>query len=188
MRNSIKASFTIEAVFIMPVVLFIIVFIIYLSFFLHDYCRIKGTVDMVLYKAAINLKHESDIETGKINYDEINKGLINQILEKPNTKEREIEDYISRQLSKGLIASRITDVHASKGISRLTLKVEAEFMFPLKGWQWLTAIDNNLVVKAGSVYHHPANTIRISEVILDTGSKIKGYDKIKEIIGWLVPR
>jgi hypothetical protein len=44
-----------------------------------------------------------------------------------------------------------------------------------------------LVVKAKSAYHYPANFIRVSEVILDTGSKIKGYDKIKETISKLIP-
>ena len=56
-----KASFTIEAVFIMPIVLFTVVSIIYISFYLHDYCRMQGITDMVLHKAAMNLKHEADI-------------------------------------------------------------------------------------------------------------------------------
>jgi hypothetical protein len=181
-----KASFTIEAVFIMPIVFFTVVSIIYISFYLHDYCRMQGITDMVLHKAAMNLKHEADIGTGKVDYDEINRGLLSQIFKKADNKEKEIDNYIRELLSKGLIATDITNVHVSKGVLELSIRVEGSFMFPLKGLQWVIAFDNTLVAEAKSTYHYPANFVRISEVILDTGSKIKGFDKIKESIGRLI--
>ncbi|TAH73875.1 MAG: hypothetical protein EWM47_02075 [Anaerolineaceae bacterium] len=186
--NKIKASFTIEAVFIMPIVIFAIIFIIYLSFYLHDYCKMQGITNGVLHKATMNLKHETDIGTGKVNYDEINKGLISQIFESSDSKEKEIEDYTIKLLSKSLIATKITDVHVSKGILNLSIKVEGKFQFPLKGLLWIIPFDKTLLVEIKSAYHYPANSIRLSEVILDTGSKIKGFDKIKESIEKLMPK
>lgn len=183
----IKASFTIEAVFIMPIVLFTMVFIIYLSFYLHDYCRIRGITDGSLHKAAMNLKHEADIDSGRVNYDEINKGLLSRIFENSDSKETEIENYISKLLSKGLIATRITDVHVSKKLLNISVRVEGSFKFPLRSLQWIISFDKAMVVEAKSSYHYPADSVRISEVILDTGSKIKGFDKIKESIGKLLP-
>lgn len=183
----IKASFTIEAVFIMPIVLFTMVFILYLSFYLHDYCRIRGITDGALHKASMNLKHEADIITGRVNYEEINNGLISKIFEKPASKEKDIENYINKLLSKGLIATEITDVNASMGILNLSVRVEGSFNIPLKGLQWIISSDNTLLVEAKSSNHNPGDSVRISEVILDTGSKIKGFDKIKESIEKLLP-
>lgn len=187
-NRRIGASFTIEAVFIIPIVFYTIVFIIYLSFYLHDYSRIQGVTDGVLHKAAMNIKHEADIGSGKVNYHEINKGLISQIFEASDSKEYEIENHTSRILSKGLIATRITDIHVSKDMLDLSIRVEGELQFPLRGLQWLISLDNTLLVKAKSAYHDPANFIRRSEVILDTGSKIKGFDNIKESIGKIIPK
>lgn len=183
----IKASFTIEAVFIMPIVLFTMVFIIYLSFYLHDYCKILGITDGALHKASMNLKHEADIASGRVNYEEINSGLISRIFENPSSKVKEIEENINKRLSKGLIATEITDVNATKGVLNLSVRVEGSFKFPLKGLQWIISWNNTLVVEAKSAYHYPADSVRISEVILDTGTKIKGFDKIKESIGKLIP-
>ena len=110
---SFNASFTIEAVFILPIVFFTIVFITYLSFYLHDYSRIQCITDGILHKAAMNIKHEADIGSGSVNYDEINKGLTSQIFADSDCKEDEIENYAASSLSKGLIATRITDIHVS---------------------------------------------------------------------------
>ncbi len=182
-----KASFTIEAVFIMPIVLFTMVFIIYLSFYLHDHCRILGITDGALHKASMNLKHEANIITGRVNYNEINNGLVSRIFDNSNYQEKEIENYINKLLSKGLIATEIREVNATKGTLNISIRVEGNFKFPLKGLQWIISSNNNLLIEAKSAYHYPADSVRISEVILDTGSKIKGFDKIKESIGKLVP-
>lgn len=187
MYRTVKAGFTIEAVFITPLVFFIVVFIIYESFYLHDICKIRGTTNMAIHKATINLKHEADIWTGKVDYNEINKGLITSIFGNGDTKERDIENYIRRQLSKGLLATNIVDVHASKGSFELSIKVEGKFLFPLKGLIGLINLDTSLLVEAQSSYHYPADFVRISEVILETGSKIKGFDKIKDSIGSIMP-
>lgn len=183
-----KASVTLEAAFMMPIVLFIIVSIIYLSFYLHDFCRMRGITDGVIHKAALNLKHEADIETGRVNYDDINKGLASRIFEGSDVKEKEIEDYINRLLSKGLISTKITKVNVTKSILNLTIRVEGGFELPLRGLLWIFPFNNTLVVEAKSAYHYPADSVRMSEVILDIGAKIKGLDKIKESIEKIIPK
>lgn len=182
-----KASLTVEATFIMPVVLFIIVFIIYLSFYLHDYCKINGLVDVTLHKASMNLKHDADIATGRVNFNEIDRSLIDRIFADSDSKEEEIEDYIRMLLSRGLLATDITEVKATKGALSLTIRVEGRFKNPFKGLQWLIP-SNNLLVEAKAANHYPADSVRISDVVLDIGSKIKGFDKLKEGIGKLIPK
>jgi hypothetical protein len=183
----IKASFTIEAVFVMPVVLFTIIFIIYLSFCLHDYCKIRGLTDVALLKASMNLKHDAEITGGRVNLDKLNDGLISSLLGKKDIKEQQIESHIRNLLSKGLIVTKITDVNVTMGVYDLSVRVEGYIKAPLKSLLWLISPDNTLVVEAKTTSHYPADTVRISEVILDTGSKIKGSDKLKESIGKLIP-
>ena len=113
MKKRVNASFTIEAVFIMPIVIFVIVSIIYISFYLHDYNRMYCVTDRVLHKAVLSVKHESDIETGKLNYDEIKKqGVFYQMLGISDTREEDIEGYLMKKLSDGFFATRITEREA----------------------------------------------------------------------------
>ncbi len=187
MKRKIQASFTLEAVFIMPIVLFIIVFILYLSFYLHDICKIQGLTDLVRHKAALNFKREADVNTGKMNYDGINKGIFGRLLEGTETKETDVENHLYRMLSKGLFITRVTDVHVSKDTFHIAIRVEGTTRIPIKAIQQLFSSGRTLAVEAKAPYHNPAETVRMSEVILDTGEEIKGFDKLKESIGKLIP-
>lgn len=187
MKTKIKASFTIEAVFVMPILLFTIVSIIYLSFYLHDYCRLQGVTDHVLHKATLNLKHEADIKTGRVNYDEINKGIFSKSLEGSDNKERDIETYLGQLLSKGFLASRVTDVQVSIRLQQVFIKVEGKFVSPIKGVQGIISSGKPMAIKVKATHHNPSDTVRMSEIILDTGSKIKGFDELKDKLGKLLP-
>lgn len=188
MNKKIKASFTVEASFVMSIVLFTIIFIIYLSFYLHDYSVMKGITDGVLYKSTLYLKHEADIGTGKVDYDKICKGIFSQVFGKVDAQECEIENHLSYLLSNRLLVTRISDVSVSKGILNISIRVEGTIHIPIKGVQRIFSGDRALVVEVKAPYHKPANSVRISEVILDTGSKIKGYNKLKETVEKLTPK
>ena len=58
LNKKIKGSITVEAAFIMPLIILVIFSIVYLSFYLHDYCKLQGTVDLALHKAIFSAKHK----------------------------------------------------------------------------------------------------------------------------------
>lgn len=183
-----QASFTIEAIFVIPVVLLTTLSIIYISFYLHDYNRMQGITDRVLQKVILNLKHESDFETGKVYYEKIkNQDVFYQFRPISDSKTKEMETYLINKLSELLFATRITDVEVNVSKLRTDIKVEGEFQIPIKGLSHVFYSKRNLIVKVSSSNHNPAESVRISEVILETGSKIKGAEELKEKINSLIP-
>jgi hypothetical protein len=181
LNKKIQASFTVEAVMVMPVVLFSIVFIIYLSFYLYDYCRIQGITDLLLHKATLNLKHEADIGSGVIFYEEIGRqGVFYQSLGISDSKIHNIECRLKEKLSKGLLVTKITDVNISADIYNISACVEGEFKIPVKGVANMLFKKRTVKVEAKRELHDPAQIVRISEVVLDLGSKIKGLNELKE--------
>lgn len=183
-----QASFTIEAVFVLPVVLLTIVSIIYISFYLHDYNRMQGIADRVLHKAIFNLKHESDFGTGKVYYEKIkDEGVFYQFVDNSDIKTKEIEIYLISNLSDVLFATRIVNVEVNVSKLKTSIKVEGEFQIPIKGLLQVFSSKRDLIVKVSSSNHNPAESVRISEVILDSGSKIKGAEELKEKIKSLLP-
>lgn len=180
MNKKVHGSFTIEAVFVMPIVLFTVVSVIYLSFFLYDYCRIQGIADTILHKGALNLKHEADFETGNVFYEEIgNQGVFYQLSGISDSKIDMIENLLSAKLSKGLLVTKITNIEVSADILKVVIKIEGKLNIPIKGVAQMFSVDRIFMVEVKGKLHNPANTVRISEVILELGSNIKGLDKLK---------
>jgi hypothetical protein len=183
MKKKSKGSITVEAAFVMPIVAFTVFALIYLAFFLHDYNRIVSTVDLVAYKAGIAGKHEADIATGRTNYENINdRGVFYLLTGDARAEELQIIKLLEQELSKGLFICKIskTEVKAGKQEVNINVQAKAEINLPM----FKDLLDRMFMIRLDSSYpiHNPAEAIRVWEVILDTGSKIKSVNKLKEAI------
>lgn len=186
--KSLSASFTLEAAMIMPIVFFVIFAIISLTFCLYDQCRIQGITDIVLHKAAFAMKHEAEIATGKVSYDRLNDRDI-FYLPFGSTKEPEesIRLYLLGELNDNLLITDLSDAVVSVGRFGISVTVEGRLRIPIRGIRDFLPGDPGITVKAEASFHNPAETIRISEVVLETGTKIKGIEALKEGLGNLLP-
>ena len=62
-RNGLKGSYTIEAALIFPFIMGVLVFIIYISFFLHDMAVMKSCAYQAALKGSLIRTSISDMET-----------------------------------------------------------------------------------------------------------------------------
>jgi hypothetical protein len=155
----------------------------YLSFYLHDMCRIQGIVDMTLHKAGLALKHEADIRTGEVAYEEINdRGVFYLIVGSTEEEERQIQNYLKQELSGGLFLAQITSIQVDAGKFKLWVSIDAKTVVSLPAIKSLFDQFSHTEIAGEYPIHNPAETIRRCEVILDTASKIKGVDELKEKI------
>ncbi len=182
MKNKSKGSFTVEAALVLPIVLFVILAVIFLSFYLYDVCRIEGITDKILHQAAMRMKHESTLATGEIDYQNINdRGVFYLITGSTEEEEAEIEAYLWQELTTGLLCTEVTNIKVTAGKRKVTAAVEAESGVLIKGiWNYFRP--KGFVYEIARPVHNPAESIRFSEVILETGSKIKGLDALQEQI------
>jgi len=178
-----KGSITVEAAFIMPVVVFCIIAIIYLAFYLHDYCRLTGTLDLVIHRACIAVRHEADLASGRVSYEDINdRGVFYVLMGDTKAEEERIAKYLAQELDKGLLVSRLekSDVKVTSLSVRISVRAGTDMKLPILG----ETIDKitNIELQRSYPVHNPAETIRICELILDTGSKIKGINRLKDML------
>jgi len=182
-RRAVKGSFTVEAAFLMPIIFFLIFSFLYLTFYLHDSSRIQGCLDKALHRTTLVLKHEYDFAAGEIRYEEINnRGIIDLITGDTKDLEQEICQYVCREFSEGLFVTKITNVTTKVGRYNIEVEVEAETKISLRGVLSFFYPNRKRTIKKKYSIHDPAETIRISEVILDTGTKIKGVEEWAERI------
>lgn len=77
MKKRLKASYTIEAALIFPLIMGVIVFIIYMSFFLHDRAVMKSCAYQAALKGSLIRTSESDMRSEALKAAEYNiDGLI----------------------------------------------------------------------------------------------------------------
>ena len=71
MQSLKKGSFTVEAAFIMPLLLVVLFGVLRGGFLLHDESVLEAAVLEVLEKGEMALKHIGDMETGRPDYEQI---------------------------------------------------------------------------------------------------------------------
>lgn len=176
-----EGSLTVEAAFLMPFILFTIFSLIYVAFYLHDVSKIQGIIDDSLKRASLSFKHDADFETGEVNYDNINnRGVFYQIVSDTKQEEETIQNYLQKRLSKGLYLSKITSVNAIVEKRTITITIGIKVWLSMKGVNDLFQPVSNRNMIGSATVHNPAETIRITEIILETGDKLKGMDALKE--------
>ncbi len=175
------ASITVEAAFIMPIIILTIFALIYLAFYLHDKSRIQGVIDLTLHKASMTLKHEADLSNGQVKYESIrDRGVLFLLLGDLQDEEEQLEDYVKKELSNGLFYAQIKTVDAKINKFKLTISVGMDMDINLPGINNLFQSLSGSIIKEEQAIHNPAESIRLMEVVLETGSDIKGVDQLKE--------
>lgn len=178
-----QANITVEAAFVMPIVIYMLFALIYLAFFLHDWCIIQGKVDHVMLKAAITAKYDADSVTGEQVYEDIpEQGILHFLDTSAGENEIKITDHLRQELESNLFLSKLSSVEITKNIFGITISsgFRTDVRLPLFGQ--LFRQYSYMEISEYSPRHDPAETIRAAEVILNTGSEIKGMDKLKETI------
>jgi hypothetical protein len=174
------ASITVEAAFVMPVVLSTVFALIYLTLQLHDICRIQGILDKTLHQAGMSYKHRTELASDEINYAWIgDRGVFYDLFRDQSGEEEEVKRYLQQKFSKGLFLLKITKLEAEVKKTKLRVKIEAETIISLP---WIASLFDGFsstVIAGDYPVHNPAETIRICEIILDTGSQVKGVELLK---------
>ena len=182
-KGLLPASITLEAVFVMPIVILMVFALLYLSFFLHDRCRVQGIVDQALHMASISFKHEADLDTGRVDYDTIgDRGVYYQLQGDRSVLEEKLLTYLGRELSSGLWLSKVNKLQVIVQRQEMRIIVGTETSVSIPFIKELFAAVSYTEIEENSSVHDPSETIRYCEVILDTGSQIKGVSKLKDTI------
>lgn len=182
-KNQVRGSLTVEAALILPMIFYLLFSLFYLTFYLYDMNRVHGYLDKILYRTSMLVKHESDITSGKIQYTKINqRGVFYVLTGNTEMLEEDIRKYIAEELSDGLFMMRVTDIQAKVEKDKIEAKIEIKTKMPMKGILTFFQPKQRKVIEEKYTIHDPADTIRMSEVILDTGSQVKGMEELRNLV------
>lgn len=182
-------SITVEASYLLPIVIFTIFSFLYLAFFLHDRGILQGITDEAVHKATIMFKQEVSLQTGEIRYERIgDRDIFYGVLGDRLKEEKDLNQYLSEKFKGKLLLYRISSIDTAVTNKNITVKVEAkakvEFPFLRR---LMNPFQSIAIVEEGRL-HNPAEMVRLSEVILDTGSNIKGFEELRESLEKLIKK
>lgn len=177
-----QANITVEAAFIFPVIIYLIFALFYLAFYLHDRCVIQGTTDKVLLRAVVAMKHDAEITTGAIYYERIKDQRILGVFDNGSEEQKKIKGCLQQELVNELFLLRLSSVEVKADQYRITVIIGAVTKVKLPLFGQLFECYSYTRIEQRNPVHNPAETIRMAEVILDTGSEIKGVNELKEAV------
>lgn len=183
MSRSMRLSgrLTLEAALVMPMVFFVIIVMLYLSFYLYDLARIQVGIDRIHSRAMYSMNHETDWMTGQIKYEHINNRGILYPLSGYKQEEIELESLLHQELENTLIV-KITDAQVAINLLDIKIVVEGYVQIPLDRFLSKFKGKRQVRYEIEVPLHQPAQFLWMSDVVIETGSKIKGMEQIKE---WL---
>ncbi len=182
-QASYSGSITVEATFVMPIVLIVIFALLYLSFYLQDRNKIQAAIDLSLFQASTALKHPAELVTGRTNYDEIrSRGVFYSLYDTSDNKEEAIGKLITLYLSKELYLLKDIEVEVKVKQNEMVTDITGKGEIPIPILRELIQPFCNFTLSEENTIHDPAEAIRCMEVILDTGSKIKGVSELKKLL------
>jgi hypothetical protein len=176
-----KASITIEAAYVMPLVIYVIIAIIYLAFYLHDYCILQNAIDMTVLKASFYANQPSDMGEDEIYYEAINsRGVFYQLIGDTSPIKQQVLYALKRELENSMfLYDRITlQTEVDHNNIKLIVSAKRNFKLPMFGMIFRSMEHTNLSTNYS--IHQPAEAIRSMEVIMNTASEIKGVREFKE--------
>lgn len=131
LKIKVNGSYTVEAAFLMPIVLFVIIGVLYLGFYLHDKARVHSIMNDALTNSRSLIQYEAGMNTGSIDYvayrdRDIWYPYFNDFKE----KEASIIAYVTNQFEKGLFLTKLEDAEVTIDTFNITINASIRMEFP----------------------------------------------------------
>lgn len=180
MKNKeFQGSYTVEASLIMPIILFIIITLMYMTFYLHDISKINGVLDKTLIKSSFIIRHDATFITGETNYENINQRGVLFYLSNLENETDILSSYVRNRLSTGLIISKIHDIDAYANHNEVCIEVKVKMNIPFaQAKKYITRSGSQIYIKKNAIVHNPTEFIRLFDGLAKTVTKIKGQDEV----------
>lgn len=164
-----------EAAFILPTVLFIIVGLIYLGFYLHDKNKIQLIINEALIKARNHVQNETDVITGTIDYKTLmGRSILYSLDHNSDDRETTIYNFISNGLNRRLFIAALDTVTVNITHYNIEIQVISYMKFPFLGIKKLFSSSGIKVVQTNkSEIHYTTEFIRTFEVFSGVLDKVE---------------
>ena len=179
-QGGLKGSFTVEAVFILPLVLAVIFSLMYMSLILHDKMVLQSVAEEALVRCNQICHQPSDVLSSEIHYSKLlDVSLLGENKEK---HKEELTYYINQEIKNKLFICEVSNIQIDIQDDYCQIDIQAVSLIGLPMVSRFIGDSQQVVVSEQKSYHNPENFARLSDVILGTVKQIKGAARITEFL------
>lgn len=178
-----KGSITVEAVFIIPIVIFVILALCYMTFYMRDKVKIEKLLNQTAEKSSLFIKRQRDFATEEIQYENINSRSLFYIIKNLSKEKIYIEEYLKEQLKQNLLLGELEYLEIEITSMRVQIKTYISIHIGIFYIQkYFTKTGLLLCQEAQVQVYRPEEFVRAYTTINESLSQSNGYRKIKEYL------
>ena len=180
--RGMAASYTVEAAFLMPIVLFIVLSILTFARYQYEVCKIQGFINEAIIQYSNMLSQHYDPENNRIVYEDyINENIFEFFGPIPNEKKEAFEAYLNHNYPKEaqMMTLHKVDVTATRKDIHIKIIYEINSPIPMTGLFFQNK--NKIIESYGKVQESP-EYVRVVSVIFQEVKKANIYDKVKDSV------
>ncbi|MDF2586334.1 MAG: hypothetical protein K0S41_175 [Anaerocolumna sp.] len=175
----VKGSYTVEAAFVLPCIIFTIIALMYCSFYMHDKNKLQSVLDETLTKSKTLIQNETNMENGEMDYETyLSSGILYSLNPNYKNKENLIADYMNKRLKSGLFVSSVKDIFVKVRLNKLEINVTASVNIPfLEVKRYFTKSGFTVNLYNSTIIQNQADFIRIFDVFTGVTEKVDIVDQ-----------
>lgn len=175
----VRGSITVEATFLFPILFFVIMTLLYVSFYLYDVSVIQSKLDESLLDVQLMIRQPMNLAEKKIDYSNVSERSMLYKFQGSYEQEKEkiklqLLDYLHRSLT----ISRIHTISLERGMNgcegSITVKMNLHIL-PVLSYLW----SSEYIVSGKVKEHDPIEFIRRYDAMQSIVSDVKGYEQLR---------
>lgn len=181
MKKKYGASITVEAAFVVPVIIYTIFALMYFSFYLHDIITVESKVNKWVYRTACNIKHPVDLINDDIIYESINDpGVFYYLKGDLDIEAEDLRMLLQEELSKDLFILTVKEINTEINPFVVRVKVLTQLNISLNPVKSILGKEMVKTFETSQDVHNPSEFIRICNAITETIDTKNSLDQLNE--------
>lgn len=174
----LPASFTVEAAFIFPIIIFLIVALIQIGFYLHDRIVIEALLHQTVNQAVVQQRNGTSFAEGTLNFQVIAQtGIVDRYFLRTEETQALIDDYIITH-SDNLLMCELRNLQVEVSLTRILVKCELSAVKPLLGIPLkISATLMTTEFNIEETVYRPEEISRMAAAIMITAKKVPGVEE-----------
>ncbi|MBR5712028.1 MAG: hypothetical protein IKX54_00355 [Lachnospiraceae bacterium] len=184
------ASYTVEAVFVVPFITMLVVLMIDMTMYLRDLGAAEALADRIAEETRALVLNDEDPELGKIRYErKFQRSIFARWFAGSDAEDaKEMTQRLRDQAEGRFWICKVQDAYVSVGGDEVCvhMKIAGNSILPMFGRMTEQWFDDNITRKISC--RNTRQRTRIYSAIMETGSQIKGVSTVLEKLSQLVNR
>ena len=169
-----QGSMTVEAVFVFPIIIFVLIAILYMSHYMADKCKGQSIIDLYAQEQALCLKGQYPLGTSQ-NYTKILEKGVYFYLSSLTKEETELDKQVREQLAESLLMGEVSSVAAKVSYNSIIITAKIKLTIGIsRVKEFFTGTDTKIPV------NNPEEFIRAYTALAGTMDEGKGEKSIKK--------